>query len=172
MRLLVFATMSVLLVSCKSAQWHFNKALDKGLVIEPETVEVTVTDTLTINGKDSIIERTVEVPCPEVEAPKTRWEVRFDNRRFRDSMRFMRKFYSDSLTHELKKIKDNNDLLSDSLKEARKIKKFEERTERTTVRQENKRSLWWLWMLIGAALTIGVQYAKKRLLSKPTDYIN
>lgn len=151
------------LVGCRTAQWHLDKAVDKGATFPENTVEITVHDTLRIDGKDSIVVRNVVVPCPDIEVPKTRWEVRFDNKRFGDSLKYMRKMYNDSLDHEVKVLKLNNSLLSDSLKEARKIKKYEEKTERTTVRKENKRSwLFWLGLVVGVVVTLGLVYVFNR----------
>lgn len=147
------------LTSCRTAQWHLDKAIDKGVVITPKTV--TVTDTFTIDGIDSIITVEVKSPCPEIEIPKPRWRVRFDNRRFNDSMKVMRKMYNDSLSFNLKTLREENDMKTDSLNIMRKIIEAQERTERTTVRKENKKRNWWLFWLgfsIGVAAMIALRY--------------
>ena len=63
------------LISC-SAKFHQRKFIQKGGKIICDTTMVTVTNTIRVNGKDSIIYRQVSVKCPELEAPLTRWQTR------------------------------------------------------------------------------------------------
>jgi hypothetical protein len=67
------------LSSC-SPQYHMAKFIKKGGKVNNDTTLVTVNDTIRINGKDSVIVRTVQAVCPELEAPKTRWETRIEYR--------------------------------------------------------------------------------------------
>jgi len=129
----------VILSSC-SMNHHLTKAVKKGYKVERITKNIRLTDTLVINGKDSIIERTLKVDCPEP-VIKTRWKTKFDYKRFNDSLDHIRQMYSDSLRNALK-----------TSKIERKEQKQAEKTKRVTTRQENKRSLWWLWLLIGFLL--------------------
>ncbi len=125
----------VMLSSC-SMNHHLTKAVKKGYKVERITKNIRLTDTLVINGKDSIIERTLKVDCPEP-IIKTRWRTKFDYKRFNDSLDHVRQMYSDSLRNALK-----------TSNIERKEQKQVEKTKRATTRQENKRSLWWLWLLI------------------------
>jgi hypothetical protein len=163
-KLIIVSLLLGLLMSCMTAEKHLEKFYDKGGKLEPVERVVTVHDTIPgADGKDSIVERLIEVPCPEPEPPKTRWEVRFDNKRFKDSLKYMRKMRNDSLDHVIDVLEENNALLSDSLKEARKIAKYEEKTDRTTIRKENKRSwLFWLGLTIGVIVTLGLVYVFSR----------
>lgn len=68
-----------LLASC-SPQYHMAKFIKKGGKIKNDTTLVTVNDTIRINGKDSVIVRTVQAVCPEMQAPKTRFETRIEYR--------------------------------------------------------------------------------------------
>lgn len=68
-----------LLASC-SPQYHMAKFIKKGGKIKNDTTLVTVNDTIRINGRDSVIVRTVQAVCPEMEAPKTRFETRIEYR--------------------------------------------------------------------------------------------
>lgn len=68
-----------LLASC-SPQYYMNKFIKKGGKIVNDTTLVTLNDTIRINGKDSVIVRTVQAVCPEMQAPKTRWETRIEYR--------------------------------------------------------------------------------------------
>ena len=134
-----------MLSSC-SMNHHLTKAVKKGYKVETVTKEVRLTDTLTINGKDSIIERLVKVDCPEP-VIETKWRVRFDNKRFKDSLQTVKQMYSDSLKTSIKTARID-----------KAINKQDEKTNRTVVRQENKRSFWWLWLLIGFAINFILKF--------------
>ena len=81
----------LLLTSCSAAH-HLNKFHKKGGKLETVEKVVTITDTIKgKDGKDSIVFRDVLVPCPEpiIETRwKTRLELRFDSKRFRDSLKY------------------------------------------------------------------------------------
>lgn len=68
-----------LLSSC-STQYHMSKFIKKGGKIKNDTTLVTLSDTVRINGIDSIIYRTFNIDCPEMQAPKTRFETRIEYR--------------------------------------------------------------------------------------------
>ena len=67
------------LSSC-SANYHMAKFIKKGGKVKNDTTLVSVSDTIRINGKDSVIVRTVQAVCPEMQAPKTRFETRIEYR--------------------------------------------------------------------------------------------
>lgn len=67
------------LSSC-SPQYHMAKFIKKGGKIKNDTTLVTFNDTIRINGKDSVIVRTVQAVCPEMKSPKTRYETRIEYR--------------------------------------------------------------------------------------------
>ena len=135
---LIFATIiSIVLLfmvsSCHDAKFHLDKFYKKGGVITCDTIYVKKTDTLTIkgvDGKDSLIYITTTVPCncPEVTV-KTRWSVRFDNKRFKDSLKIISGMYSDSLDAVIK----NN--------------KIDSKVEKVISKQENKQLPWWITFL-------------------------
>ena len=135
---LIFATIiSIVLLfmvsSCHDAKFHLDKFYKKGGVITCDTIYVKKTDTLTIkgvDGKDSLIYITTNVPCNCPEATvKTRWSVRFDNKRFKDSLKIISGMYSDSLDAVIK----NN--------------KIDSKVEKVASRQENKKQPWWITFL-------------------------
>ena len=146
-----------IMVGC-SPQFHLNKFYKKGGKIDQVTKTVTLTDTVTINGKDSVIFRTVNIDCPEP-IIQTRWKVRFDNKRFKDSLNSVRTQYKDSLRYALRTHKNE-------LKNDYKTVKSNDKTKRTVTRQENKRSWWlfWLGMAVGVIIMliikIGIKYLK------------
>lgn len=77
------------LTSC-SAKFHQRKFIEKGGKIICDTTMVTVTDTIRVNGKDSIIYRQVSVKCPELEAPLTRYEIRYQYKMIRDTLKLIK----------------------------------------------------------------------------------
>jgi len=144
--------LTLILSSCSSI-YHYNKFIDKGGKIEQVEKTVTLTDTVTINGKDSIIYRTVNIECPEP-IIKTRWKTRFDNKRFKDSLNSVRTQYKDSLRYALRSYKNE-------LKNDYKVVKSNDKTKRVETRQENKRSLWWLFFILGAVTMVIINFAIK-----------
>jgi len=131
----------MLLSSC-SATHHFNKAIDKGLKMDTITKTIETTDIITINGKDSIITRLIDVDCPEP-IIETRWKVRFDNRRFKDSLKMFRRIYSDSLDNAYKSLKNDN------------------RTDRYITRRETRRSTWYIWLISGLVIGLTLKFLLK-----------
>ena len=99
-----------LLLSCGAERLH-QKAVNKGYVhtIHVDTFKVATVDTMWVEGKpypviaykDSIV-HTLDIKY----IPK--WKVRFDNRRFNDSLKHIRKVYTDSLKAEIKINKQDN----------------------------------------------------------------
>ena len=152
-----FIVLILILCSC-SPKFHLDKFYKKGGKIEQVTKTVTLTDTVTINGKDSVIFRTVNIDCPEP-IIQTRWKVRFDNKRFKDSLNSVRTQYKDSLRYALRTHKNE-------VKNDYKTVKSNDKTKRTVTRQENKRSWWlfWLGMAVGVIIMliikIGIKYLK------------
>lgn len=67
------------LSSC-SPQYHMDKFLKKGGKIKNDTTLIVLSDTLRINGQDTIIYRTFNNVCPDMKAPKTRFETRIEYR--------------------------------------------------------------------------------------------
>lgn len=84
----LFMAMNIL-YSC-SASYHFGKFIKKGGTIENKTEYVTTTDTIKINGKDSVINVRIPVTCPEVQIPPTRTEIRYKYKLQRDSIKTVR----------------------------------------------------------------------------------
>lgn len=136
----------LILCSCSATQ-HLNKFYKKGGKIEQVEKTVTIHDTIKgKDGKDSIIFRNVNVECPEP-IIKTRWKVRFNNKRFLDSLKVMRIQYKDSLRYALRTLRIE-------LKNDYKTLKSNDKTKRTTTRQENKRSWWLFWLGLAVGIII------------------
>lgn len=104
-----------LLVCSCSVNYHLNKAIKKGYrcdtitdtikVIKVDSFLVKTTDTVYwekfYSSKDTIIKLKVSY------IPKTRYEIRFDYKRFNDSLRTIRLMYKDSLRNALKTAKND-----------------------------------------------------------------
>lgn len=156
-----YIALILILCSC-SATHHLNKFYKKGGKIEQVEKTITITDTLTINGKDSIVVRTVNVECPEP-VIQTRWKTRFEYKRFNDSLKTVRIQYKDSLRFAVRSYKN-------TLKNDLKTVRSNDKTKRVETRQENKRSLWWLFYILGAVTMVliyfGIKYLKAYLFIK------
>jgi hypothetical protein len=110
----------LILTSC-SVNYHLNKAIKKGYRCD------TVSDTIRVNKLDSFLvvkhDTTYWVKVVTSKDtiiyyntsyyPKTRYETRFEYKRFNDSLRVIRLMYKDSLRNALKSAK--NDLKSERL---------------------------------------------------------
>jgi len=166
---LFFATLiSIVLLfmvsSCHDAKFHLEKFYKKGGVITCDTIYVKKTDTLTVkgvDGKDSLIYITTTVPCNCPEATvETRWKIRFDNRRFTDSMKIISRMYSDSLKTAVR----NNriDSREEKTKNAQK-----EKTNRTKIKEENRNYPWWMVFLSVMGTIFIVIILTKVLIPKP-----
>lgn len=152
-------TLLILLVSCSPIK-QFNKLTSK----HPELIkERTVIKDSLIKGKDSVI---VKIDTINNELVKTVNIYRVDTittikhsyipdkscelyvktlRQLNRESRLENKRLADSLDYELKKQKQ-------ATKEKVKVTRIE------------NRSNWWLWLLIGVILTLGIQYVIKTVI--------
>lgn len=130
------------LYSC-SPDWHINRAVKKGAVIQADTIPEYIyqTDTIrdTITGEIIKIERTVldtihTIEYDVIHVPMSRQE---------------RKAYRDSLKYAYKKHKADLNAYKDSLRFERDKHKQTEKTERT---ESRKASRSWFWFLLGFIL--------------------
>ncbi len=125
--------MLYMLSGCYDAKYHLDKFYTKGGVITCDTIYVPKIDTIHtkgVDGKDSLIYVVKNVPCNCPKATvETRWMTRFDNRRFKDSLKIVSRMYSDSLKAAIK----NN--------------KIDSKEEEVISKQENKQLPWWITFL-------------------------
>ena len=112
------------LTSC-SVNYHLNKAIKKGYRCD------TITDTIRVIKVDSFLVKTTDtmywekiytshdtiIKYKTSYIPKTRYEIRFDYKRFNDSLRTVRQMYKDSLRNALKS--RENDLKKERISEKR-----------------------------------------------------
>ena len=161
---LISIVMLYILSGCHNAKYHLDKFYAKGGVITCDTIYVPKIDTIHtkgVDGKDSLIYVVKNIPCNCPKATvETRWTTRFDNKRFKDSLKIMAGMYSDSLRAAIK----NNRI--DSREE--KIKNAqEEKTNRTKIKEENRNYPWWMIFLsVVGALFLFIN-GVKLLIPKP-----
>ncbi len=133
------------------AQKHQFKAVAKGATIERDTIPITITKSDTVTIIDTVnnvvtsthtIRDTVYLEGSTKYIYKTRTETRQENKTERKKAKFKNNYDKKKLKIEAKT--------------ERKTIKHQEKTKR-----KEKRSLWWLWLLIGAA--VGVVISKKFL---------
>lgn len=128
---------------CSATRLH-DKAVKKGYVhsVHVDTLKVAYVDTFYKDGKpypvikyrDSLVIQTITEYIPK-------WRVRFDNKRFADSLATIRAMYEDSLRNALK-----------TQKTAVKYKIKKEKQKTKTVQSENKNgfadSVKWIVVLV------------------------
>lgn len=146
-----------LVIGCSATRLH-DKAIQKGYVhtIEIDTIKVPYLVVKNIKGEDSLIYRDSIVPKIVTEyIPK--WRVRFDNKRFKDSLASVRAMYQDSLRNALK-----------AQKIALQKQKVEAKKETKKTKHENKKgaNLFLLGLVTGIILTLIIRYAANQALKK------
>jgi hypothetical protein len=135
--LLIFSLLTMLVFASCSPTHHLNKFYKKGGKIQCDTTTVTVEKIVKgKDGKDSLIYVPITEYVPQIEY-KTKWQVRFDNRRFEDSMKYVRRMYKDSV---------------------RTVVKVEKVKGKTEVKVQRSKSLPILWLILGFVLAHFIRY--------------
>lgn len=136
----------LLLTSCSTTSL-MKRYVKRGGTFEQVDKIVTVRDTIQgTDGKDSIVFRDLIVPCPDP-VIETRWKTRlkykFDNKRFKDSLRFVKRMYSDSLKNALKthKVDGRNDRTE--TRQAAKVEKNENNNNTKQIK-----AIWNVWIIL------------------------
>lgn len=146
----IIATILLLSGSC-SKQYHLERFIEKGGKIEPKIEWKTVTKTDTIKGKDgsdSLIYCIDSIPYAVYETKYVpKWQIRFDNKRFEDSLKYIRLIYRDSL------------------KNAVKSQKIKAKTEIKSKKIEKELSWYWKLALIFIGFSV-VYLLLKRIIPK------
>lgn len=142
----------LLFLSSCSAQYHLNKAVKKGAELEQVSMPVYLYDTITDTVDNRVIIRTIikdtmwSVRDVVKYVPKTRWqtriEYRYDHKRFKDSLKYFKRMYSDSL------------------KAAVRMSKIDNRTQR----KKDNTIVRVVWLLVILAALILISYLVKRFL--------
>lgn len=145
MKRLISVYLLVLLSGC-SVKHYEKKFYQKGGKFECEPRIISRVDTLITASGDTIFNTVYKtVYEPKIEY-RTKWQVRFDNKRFKDSLDFIKLMYKDSLKYTFKSQK------SADKKEIKKSK-YTEHTNRVKTRKENKND-WWYWLILGMPLGV------------------
>lgn len=105
----------LLLVCSCSVNYHLNKAIKKGYRCDTitDTIRVVKVDSFLIWKHDTtywekiITSKDTIIHYKTSYIPKTRYEIRFDYKRFNDSLRTIRLMYKDSLRNALKTAKND-----------------------------------------------------------------
>jgi len=168
MKKLLYLLTIILMTSCHTASYHFNKFIEKGGKVDTKIDSVQVLTT--INGKDSLI--FVKVNCPEITVPKTNTEIRQDAKTERREIKANEKIESQRLKNENTKLKEENKTLRAlgkyKSKENIKINNSNNKTKRVEKRQEGrttrkKYNIWWVLFYILGLITIPFFKRIKRL---------
>ena len=85
-----FVLSALIISSCTNPSKIHQRAVNRGYKHTEKIVTVKVTDTIKVNGKDSVIFRDVKVQCPEYEAQPKRYEVRYAYKIKRDTLRLVK----------------------------------------------------------------------------------
>ena len=153
--LILSLLLSIFATSC-SVNYHLNKAIKKGYRCDEvaDTIRITSIDSIPYVLRDSIywekviVQKDTIVRYKTSYVPKTRFEIRFDNKRFNDSLKAVKSMYSDSL------------------KAAIKINK---RDNKTIVKTNKKKpNLFLLGFITGILSVILIRYAINQTLKKYT----
>ena len=156
----------LILTSC-SVNYHLNKAIKKGYRMEEsvDTIRITSIYSFPVIVHDSIVWEKVLVQKDTIiryiapKLPKTRFQIRFDKKRFSDSLNTIRKMYSDSLDAAVKMHKQET---------KQNVQFIKQKTRQ--IRHENKKgaNLFLLGLVTGIILTLIVRYAINQALKKFT----
>lgn len=131
-----------------SAEYHMKKAVKKGysFTMATDTITISHIDSFKVVTRDTIYwvkyekQRDSIIYFPQIQY-YPRWKVRFDTRRFNDSLKFIRSIYVDSMRNALKSQKNGYSHDIKSKKQDTKV-----------VRSENKNgfsdSMKWIAMII------------------------
>jgi hypothetical protein len=134
----VFVSVIIFMLSSCSPQYHLNKFHKKGGKIECKGDTTYIEKVIKgKDGKDSIIYVPTKEYIPQIEY-RTKWQVRFDNKRFNDSLKYIRLMYKDSV---------------------RTVVKTEKIKGKTEVKIQRVKSRWYLWLIIGFVLAHLLRYA-------------
>ena len=156
----------LILTSC-SVNYHLNKAIKKGYRMEEsvDTIRITSIDSFPVIVYDSIVwekvitkkDTIIRYIAPKL--PKTRFQIRFDKKRFSDSLNTIRKMYSDSLDAAVKMHKQET---------KQNVQFIKQKTRQ--IRHENKKgaNLFLLGLVTGIILTLIIKYAINQALKKFT----
>lgn len=151
--LILSLILSIFVTSC-SVNYHVRKAFKKGYTCDEvaDTIRITSIDSIPYVLRDSIfwekviVQKDTIVRYKTSYVPKTRFEVRFDNKRFNDSLKAVKSMYSDSL------------------KAAIKINK---RDNKTVIKKNKKKpNLFLLGFITGILSVILIRYAINQTLKK------
>lgn len=148
-----------------SANWHVTKAIKKGYRVggSADTIQITKIDSFPIIIKDSIIwekfitTRDTVIFHETHFVPKTRWQYRMDNKRFKDSLKTVKNMYSDSLKAAIKMHR---------VSAKANVQFIKQKTKQVKHENKNGARLFMLGLVIGIIITLIIKYAINQALKK------
>lgn len=152
----IFIIISIIFVTSCSVNYHLKKAMNKGYSVgeSSDTIRISTIDSFPIIVHDSIVwqkvitqkDTIIRYRVPQV--PKTRFQIRFDKKKFSDSLGATVKMHRVSAKENVKSIKQ----------------------ETRQVRHKNKRkaNLFLFGLVTGVILTFIIRYAINQALKKFT----
>jgi hypothetical protein len=110
-----YLILSLLIYSC-TAQWHYNKAIKKGLEIttKSDTIRITTIDSIPVIQHDTIVyqkfftSKDTIIYYKDVYIPKTIREIRIENKLIRDTIRIKENAQIKLAKEETKQTKAEN----------------------------------------------------------------
>jgi hypothetical protein len=151
----------LILVGCSDAhqaQRGLKKFYKNGGKFNCDTTMIMMSDTIRINGKDSIIYRTFNTVCPDLIIPKTIRETRIE-------YRYLRNIHKDSLQFALKYEKERNDFVMDSLKSDRKLQNIKGKNTKRYIKANKSKNKFWVGFFIGVIVSLLSWILLKKLFS-------
>ena len=110
----LLGVLGILWLSSCSPQFHHNKAEKKGYVYSCDTTTIKIHDTIKgKDGKDSIVERFVNILVPTATPPLTRYEVRY---KYKTEKIYVKQAVEEKKIEAKKEIKVNKSGFFDRLK--------------------------------------------------------
>jgi hypothetical protein len=110
----LLGVLGLLWLSSCSPQFHHNKAEKKGYVYTCDTTTVIIHDTIKgKDGKDSIVERLVNILVPTATPPLTRYQVRY---KYKTEKIYVKQAVEEKKIEAKKEIKVNKSGVFDRLK--------------------------------------------------------
>lgn len=129
------------LSSCSTGEELYKKANKKGFFVECLTDTVKVVDQI-ILGNDTIYQVRDSIIIRQNTQYEPKWMVKFDNKRFKDSLNAINK----ANKINLRTLKEQNDYSLDSLNKVHQNEQKRLKNELSKAKHESKSSIFWTWV--------------------------
>jgi hypothetical protein len=152
------------LMGCHDSKYHLDKFYKKGGKFTCDTTLVEVPTYIKgADGKIDTIIKKVPCNCPEVEVPKTRFEIRFDHKRFKDSLAFVKNMAKSRENFIIDSLQTQNKKETALGKAQAKVDKQAEKTKKAAIKGETKwQNTLLLSLLLLTIIVLIIWYETKR----------